>query len=284
MHCLASRILVVLPFLVVASLGAQDVLSVVKLNRSGADGAMLGVPTGNRFTATNVSVRALIAAAYGGALPLRDAQIVGMPAWAGRERFDVVARQDGPAVVDEVFDDLSVFGAFAILRAVLAERFALRAHQETRERPIYVLQRASTRPAGLRPTTIDCTAILRAGPNGEVLDANGRPLAPCAARTRRGAIVATGSTMVELARTLSRVDGVEREVVNRTGLDGRFDFTLQWTPPQRPAPGVDGVAPVTETGPSIFTALHEQLGLKLESQRGPVRVLVIDRLERPTPN
>lgn len=264
------------------AMAAEEVLSVVRPSQS-RQGGRLSVPIGNRFTAQNVSVQALITAAYGGAFPLRDTQIAGLPAWAGRERFDVEARQEGPAVRDEVFDDKSVFESFAIVRALLADRFALRVHQETREGPIYVLQRARPRASGLRPTAIDCEAILRAGPTGQVRGADGRALAPCAARTRRGGIVATGATMVELARVLSRLQGVEREVENRTGLDGRFDFTLEWTPPQ-PPPGVDAAAPVPENGPSIFTALQEQLGLRLEAQRGPVRVLVIDRLERPTAN
>ena len=269
--------------LAVAPLAAQDVLSVIKPNASGQGGARLGVPVGNRFEASNVSVAALIAAAYGGAFPLQPSQIIGLPAWAARERFDVQARQDGAAVLDDVFDDASLSKAFALVRAVLADRFALRAHEETREGPIYVMERARPQSTGLRPTAIDCAAILRAGPNGSVTGPDGRPLQPCAARTRGGAIVATGSTMAELARVLSRIQGIEREVIDRTGLDGRFDFNLTWTPPL-PPPGVDAGAPVSETGPSIFTALQEQLGLKLESQRGPVRVLVVDRLERPTPN
>ena len=269
--------------LVVAPLAAQEVLSVIKPNASGQAGARLGVPVGNRFEASNVSVAALVAAAYGGAFPLEPSQIIGLPSWASRERFDMQARQDGPVVLDEVFDDASVSKAFAIVRAVLADRFALRAHEETREGPIYVLERARPQATGLRPTAIDCAAILRAGPNGSVTGPDGRPLQPCAARTRRGAIVATGSTMAELARVLSRIQGIEREVVDRTGLDGRFDFNLQWTP-SLPPPGPNGNVAVTETGPSIFTALQEQLGLKLESQRGPIRVIVIDRLERPTPN
>lgn len=140
----------------------------------------------------------------------------------------------------------------------------MKVHQETRKGPIYVLQRARPQTPGLRPTAIDCEAILRA------------------ASTRRGGIVATGATMAELARVLSRIGGIEREVENRTGLDGRFDFTLEWTP--QPPPGADAAATVPETGPSIFTALREQLGLRLDAQRGPVRVLVIDRLERPTAN
>ena len=111
--------------------------------------------------------------------------------------------------------------------------------------------------------------------------ADGTPPFICGQSLGPGRIRFGGYPLSLFANGLSQIVG--RMVVDRTGLDGRFDFTLEWTPPL-PPPGVDGGAPVTETGPSIFTALQEQLGLKLESQRGPVRVLVIDRLERPTPN
>jgi uncharacterized protein (TIGR03435 family) len=92
------------------------------------------------------------------------------------------------------------------------------------------------------------------------------------------------ATLRRLATHLTRVRGVERDVVDRTALDGRFDFALQWTPPQAASAGADGVAPLTGSGPSIFTVLQEQVGLKLESTRAPVRILVVDRVERPTPN
>ena len=90
--------------------------------------------------------------------------------------------------------------------------------------------------------------------------------------------------MTHLAKYLSRARGVEREVIDGTGLDGRFDFSIEWTPPQAPAAGSDGVAPVAQAGPSIFTALQEQLGLKLDASRGRVRVIVIDHVGRPSPN
>ena len=271
------------PFVLVVCLAAaSDVLSVVKPNRSGALGGMLGVPAGNRFSATNVTVQALVAAAHGSGLPLAEDRILGMPAWATRERFDVEARQEGLELPDEPGDDDAVFAAFGIVRTMLADRFALRAHEEFREAPIYVLRRLAT-ATRLQPTSVDCEAILRAGPFGEVPGPDGRPLPPCAVRMRAGRIIGTGGTMAEFARYLARVRGVEREVIDGTGLDGRFDFSLEWTPPQAPAAGNDGVA-AAQAGPSIFTALQEQVGLKLDASRGRIRVLVIDRLERPTAN
>jgi uncharacterized protein (TIGR03435 family) len=273
------------PFLLVVSLAAaSDVISVVKPNRSDGIGSLLGVPTGNRWSATNVTVQALVSAAYGSTLPLRDEQIIGLPRWATRERFDIQARLEGKDLPEEPEGDDAVFTAFAVVRTILAERFAFRAHEVAREAPIYVLRRASDRPPALQATAVDCEAILRAGPFAEVLDANGWPLGPCGVRTRPGEIVGTGGTMSGLAKYLSRVRGVEREVVDRTEIEGRFDFRIEWTPPQPPVPAAAGVAPVTDYGPSIFTALDEQLGLRLESARGPVRVLVVDHLERPSPN
>jgi uncharacterized protein (TIGR03435 family) len=231
-----------------------------------------------------VTVQALVSAAYGSTLPLRDEQVVGLPRWATTERFDIQARFDGDDLPEEPDGDEAMVAAFSVVRTILADRFAFRAHEISREAPICVLRRVAGRPSRLPVTSRDCEAVRRAGPFVEVLDANGRPLPPCGVRTRPGAVVASGGTMQELARYLSRVRGVEREVIDRTGLDVRYDFTLEWTPPSPPEPGRDGVAAIPATGPSIFTALQEQLDLTLESARGPVRVVVVDRVERPTPN
>jgi len=276
---------VLAPFVLVVSLAAaSDVLSVIKPNRSGAPGGQLGVPSGDRFSATNVTVQALVAAAYGAGLPLFGDRIIGMPAWAARDRYDVEARQAGLELPDEPADDAGIFAAFGLVRRVLADRFALRVHEESRAAPIYLLKRLTVASSRLRPTKVDCDAILRAGPFGEVLGPDGRPLPPCGVRMRAGQITGAGGTLAQLASSLSQARGVEREVVDGTGLEGRFDFTVEWTPPQAPAPAGDDVAPAVQAGPSIFTALQEQLGLKLEASRGHVRVLVVDRLERPTAN
>jgi uncharacterized protein (TIGR03435 family) len=273
------------PFVLVVSLAAApDVVSVVKPNRSGGEGGQLGVPLGGRFSATNVSVAALISAAYGAGLPLPEERIFGLPAWAARERFDVDARQDDADALAEPDDDEAFAQAFWMLRIMLADRFALRVHDESRQAAVYVLRRLASARGGMRATQIDCDAIRRAGPFAAVLDFDGHPSAPCAVRMRAGAITGTGATMTQLAGYLSRVRGVEHEVFDRTGLEGRFDFNLAWAPPQQPGMGADGAAGAASSGPSIFTALHEQLGLTLEPARGPVRVLVVDRIARPTPN
>src|SRR5690349_1260763 len=120
-RCLASFVLVV--FLVTAA-AASDLVSVVKPNRSADAGSLLTVPAGTRWSATNVTVRALVSAAYGAMLPLRDEQIVGLPAWAGRDRFDIEVRVvDGEAFPGEPDDDSAVTRAFGLVRTLLAERF-----------------------------------------------------------------------------------------------------------------------------------------------------------------
>jgi uncharacterized protein (TIGR03435 family) len=281
---------VVSPFLLVVCLlavgiAAPDVISVIKPNRSGALNAQLGVPFEGKFTATNVSVADVIAAAHGGALPLDVAHITGLPPWARSERFDIEARSDGAPPTEDSEDDAAIHAAFALVRSMLADRFHLRAHDSSRQEPIYALTetRAGRRP-GLKPTVRDCDAIAKAGPfSAPPAGVDPSLWVPCGIRVRGAESLSAGGTLDQLARHLAPLPGIERTVVDRTRIAGRFDFTLAFVPPQPPL-NRDGTAAVTDNGPSIFTALQEQLGLKLESTRGPVRVLVIDHLERPTPN
>ncbi len=195
-----------------------------------------------------------------------------------------------------------------MLRALLADRFRLTTHKETRELPIFALTFArNDRTLGpqLRRSATDCAALAAArgrrgsggqgaagGPDGRgVAPAVPMPLAPgerpsCGMRIGPGTIVAGGNQLSQFASVLST--WVNRIVVDRTGLTGGYDIDLQWTPDQmpfgfggdRPAGAVP--APSDPNRPSIFTALQEQLGLKLDSQKGPVEVLVIDHVEPPT--
>ena len=145
-----------------------------------------------------------------------------------------------------------------MLQALLADRFGLKVHQETRQLPIYALVVAKGGPR-FQPSKINGTTV-----------SNGH-----------AQITVTGSdhTVALLAEQLSRTLG--RVVVDKTGLDGRYELSLKWTPDD--APGGAGTAPA-DTGPSIFTAIQEQLGLKLESQKGPVPILVVDHIDLPSQN
>lgn len=272
------------PFLLVVSLNAaSDVLSVIKPNRSAAIGAQLGVPFDGRFTATNVTAAAVIAAAYGGTVPLDPARINGLPTWATRDRFDIEARVASPGIVEDSEEDAAIAAAFAMVRTMLAERFALRVHDSTRVESVYGLVRTARRPAtGLKATRRDCAAEAKAGPFAEgPRGPDGLSLPPCGVRVRNGELVASGGTLAVLATRLSGLAGVGREVVDLTGDAGRYDFTLRWSPPQTRTERDDGAS---DSGPSLFTALQEQLGLRLEPRRAPVRVLVVDHIEHPTPN
>jgi bla regulator protein blaR1 len=241
-----------------------DVAS-VKPNMSGAPGLDIDTQPGGRLTITNASLRNLITFAY----RIQDNQLVGGPDWQRTARFDVVAKAEKAATTEELL---------VMLRPLLGERFKLAVHHESRELPIYalVVQRADGRTGGqLKTSDVDCSGLPGTGSRG------------CAFSVSFGNIRARGMPVARLAAALSPFAG--RIVVDRTGISGPHDFDLTWTPDQfrgrQTAPGeqppqVNGRI-VDANGPSLFTAIQEQLGLKLESTTGPVDVLVIDGAERP---
>ena len=257
----------------------------IKLNKSGPGPMRIGLQPGGRFTATNVPVRDLISLAYGQPQPLANFQIIGGPGWITSDRFDVAAKGEGDV-------PLGPGGAPAIslmLRGLLADRFKLVAHEETRDQPIYALRldRADGKLGpNLHPATVDCAALRganRGGPPPGPPPPGQAP--PCGIMMGPGRIMSGGMPMENLATTLARL--VSRVVVDRTGLTGGYEATLEFTPDQSQLPpgGLPpGVPAPPVDGPSLFTALKEQLGLKLDSDRAPVRVLVIDSIEQPTPD
>jgi uncharacterized protein (TIGR03435 family) len=252
----------------------------VKPNRSGDLAVRIELPAGNRFTATNVPLRELVRFAY----DVQSARLMGGPDWIRSERFDIVARAErdlpgwtpaGPPIP-----------LLLMMRALLTDRFGLVVHQETRELPIYALTVArDDRKFGpeLRPSSLECGAT-QPGPPARPPAGPDQP--SCGARIGPGQMAMGGMPMTELATILSNF--VQRTVIDRTGLAGTFDIHLSWTPdrlPQGPPPpGAPPLPPVDPNGPSLFAALTEQLGLKLEPQQAPLDVLVIDRVERPTPD
>jgi uncharacterized protein (TIGR03435 family) len=262
----------------------------VRPNTSPDNKMMLGVQPGGRFNAVNVPLFALIRSAYA----LQEFQLVGGPDWIKTEKFDIVAKaaQDFPVPVPGGPPSPGQL----MLRSLLKERFKLAVRREAREMPIYALVRArqdGKLGAELKPSTLDCEAIgaarLARGEKPEPPKPGERPV--CGIRMGFGELAGGGFPLSNLASSL--VQTVERTVVDKTGLSGPYDFYVKWTPdrlPPRPAglPAdqpirMNGVA-IDPNGPSIFTALQEQLGLKLEASRGPVNVLVILSVERPTPD
>ena len=259
----------------------------VKPNKSGDGRIALFFQPGGRFVATGVTLRMLVGAAYGTPQPLPDFRLVGGPGWIGSDRFDIVAKAEGDPQPGPQGPPPQMF---LMLRTLLKERFQLVVHNESRELPIYALVTArSDKKLGpqMTPAAVDCAALRGArgstppGPPPLI----GRP--PCGIRMGPGNMAGGSVSMNQLTTVLSRI--VNRTVVDRTGISENFDVDLTWTPdqvpqgaPGPPPPGAPPLPPIDPNGPSIFTAVQEQLGLKLESEKGPVDVVVIDRAEHPT--
>ena len=172
-----------------------------------------------------------------------------------------------------------------MVRTLLAQRFGVRLRAESRELPIYELRlvRSDGRLRdGMRRVEVDCEAEARkAAPS--VPQGQSRLMSRCTVEVASTQLVGRGLTPMQIATAMSRVTGVGRAVVDRTGLTGTFDLDLKWTPEPPAGANNQSVALATDA-PSLFTAVQEQLGLKLEPARGPVDVQVIDSAERPTPN
>jgi uncharacterized protein (TIGR03435 family) len=252
----------------------------VKPNSVGTRG---GAIQPGRFAQSAVTLRQLVRMAYG------TNQIVGGPGWIDSEWFDVEGR--GPFDLSGFLGgpDGSPPRVYLMLQQLLEDRFKLRVHMDMQERPIYALVSARRdRQLGpqLQRSTFDCDAHLSATVQ------SGRPPAPppsapmprCAVGGAPGHLIADSIDMSRLANVLT--SSTDRVVLNRTNLNGRFNVELQWTPdlagPPPATPNANAAA--TDAPPALVTAIQEQLGLKLEPETASIEVLVIDRVDRPTPN
>ena len=233
-------------------------VSSIKPNAANDNRVMIQIQPGGRFKATGMSLRGLMGQAFG----MRDFQITGLPAWAASDRYDIEAKGEGMP------DRLPPDQLRPYLKSLVEERFQLKSHIEMKEMPIYAL------------------VVGKNGSKLKVSEASGPMI-----RMGRGQLDGKGMPMDILVNQLSQQLG--RKVINKTGLTGAFDVELEWTPePGQGGGGPAGGAPQSPeaiataggTGPSIFTALPEQLGLRLESTKGPVEVLVVDSVSKPTEN
>jgi uncharacterized protein (TIGR03435 family) len=211
-------------------------------------------PDGMRGTA--VTTQFLLFEGFGG---INQNQVIGEPSWSTVDGFDIeakVAAVDLPTLAKMTFEQRRT-----MFQQILADRFKLVAHHETRELPIYQLTigKSGSRLKESAPDDPVSTTPRRKG----IMFGPGR-----------GEVTSTDGSLSMIIAPLSRQLG--RIIVDKTGLTGRYDFNLKWTP--------DGVEPSDQSGPDIFTAIQEQLGLKLESAKGPVDVIVIDRIEKPSAN
>jgi uncharacterized protein (TIGR03435 family) len=220
-----------------------------------------GVTSPGRMTLECAELRDLILTAYGiyanGGSPGFRMQVLGGPGWIDSDRYDIAAKAEGNPPVTLMYGPM--------LRALLEDRFKLKVHRETKQAPVYLL------------TTVKGGAKLKPGKEG-----SGSQVI-----SREGTFDMYGATMASLSIQLGiRLD---REVIDKTGITGMFDIHLEVSRADlavRAVAGGEEVRPVAtdSTGPSIFTALQQQLGLKLESAQGPVEFLAIDHIEKPSKN
>jgi uncharacterized protein (TIGR03435 family) len=196
-------------------------------------------------------------------------QLIGAPSWISVDRFDIDGKAGAGSGSQSGSNQVP-----AMLRSLLRDRFRLRVHSETREMPAYglvVARRDGRLGSGLRASNIVCPALDTAGANPDP-DA-------CGIRASAGVIIGRGASTEQLAGNLSGYPEVDRLVTDRTGLPGRYDFKVEYSRGLL-QPGDAGAT----TGPGLFTALVEQLGLRLQPERKTVPVLVIDNVEKPTPD
>jgi bla regulator protein blaR1 len=212
-------------------------------------GAYLLLPGGS-FVGKNLPVRRLVMEAYG----VASFQISGGPGWIDSERYDIEAKTEGLAKADQLK---------LLVQALLADRFKLEVHRETKDLPIYALI------VGKKGAKIQLSAESNPSKQGFV------------SRSR----IAGNFSMADFAKILGPL--LSRSVIDSTGLKGTYALNLQWTPitgQEPPVPGVEAGAPADPNEPAIFTAIQEQLGLQLKSQKGPVDIIIIERVERPSEN
>lgn len=230
----------------------------IRENKSGSGASFSSPRPGGNYNASNMTLRSLVWVAY----RIPRERVIGGPGWVDTVRFDIAAK---------AADNVSPSQMNEMLKSLLAERFQLVARQEQRDLPVYALvvaRRDGTFGPRFRANPLECADRTAVEKVASALPPNA--VRPCSMfqseRQLRGGV----QTMNALADKLSQI--ADRPVVNRTGLTGTFDFELEWAP----TPDADGV--------SVFTAVQEQLGLRLEPSTAPLEVVVITSAERPAEN
>jgi uncharacterized protein (TIGR03435 family) len=249
-------------------LPAQTVFEVVSVKPNLSGNAPSDPKTSpGRLSWTNATLRQLIQLGY----DVRPYQLIALPDWADTARFDVSATTSFPASPQQMN---------TMLQGLLVDRFDLAVHRDRRELPVYALvlsRRDGRLGPQIHPATVDCQSFSAKPLDSGTAQAEYAGCEPQMGLTR---IKAPGFRISGLASGLMRI--LDRPVVDKTGLAGAFDIELSWTPDPTMLP--IGMPAPPPGGPSIFTAVEEQLGLKLVSDRAPVDVLVIDRIARLKPD
>ena len=268
----------------------------VRLNTTGCAngrGGRAGGPSPGLLSAECITLRDLIQAAYGTFangpnMNQTTLQVLGAPGWVDSDSYDIQAKPAGNATVDQMYGPM--------LQVLLEDRFQLKIHRESRELPVYTLTVAKSGDRLQTSKGGSCVSLDPSHPPAQ--PEPGQPPTRFCGRTsirRNGAkmtVDAFGISMALFAgTTLSTRLNLDRPVIDKTGLQGIFDLHLEFAA-ENAASGLDragadnpgGPAAPMDTGPSIFTAIQEQLGLKLSPDKGPVDVLVVDHVEKPTEN
>jgi uncharacterized protein (TIGR03435 family) len=234
-----------------------DTFDVATIKRTDPDerSRLLMMQGDHRFIGKNYTVKLLIAAAY----DLNPKAISGGPEWVNSEHYDIVGVTPGevrPTRNEQM----------SMLRGLLADRFRLTFHREAKEFSIYVLEVAK---------------------NGSKLKASAAAadvppiVGPGVVHPQKIVLPGRNANMNDLVAVMQRAI-LDRPVVDKTGLTGRYDFDLEWAPDETQFGGELPTAPADASSPPLFVAMQEQLGLRLEATRGPVQALVVDKVERPS--
>lgn len=249
-------------------------------------------PAGGLFSVINFPLTTYISFAYKLTASQQRVLFPQLPKWVATDRFDIQARAEGNATKDQMR---------LMIQSLLADRFKLAIYYETRQLPVFglVLESAERMGPQLQLHRNDAVCAGASGPTlapgsapstsetvaGGFPAACGgvQPMPPSQpGRTRMGG---RDVTMALIASTLPAMsNNLDRPVLDQTGLKGTFDFTLEWTPQNADASSLGAASDPGDSGPTFLEALREQLGLKLESRSGPVDVIVVDHIERPSAN
>jgi uncharacterized protein (TIGR03435 family) len=236
---------------------ADPSYEVATIKRAGPDERRVVQVQGVRLFTAGTSLVDLMMFAYG----VHQAQVTGGPEWMKTEKFDLLIQPNMPGRP-------STAQMRSIARKLLADRFKLVMHHAQKELPVYGIVAAKGGPK-LTPTTAESVATNTA-----------------TAGYREGEFMAKNATMSEFASLMQRYIGLDRPIVDHTGIGGKYDFKLDWAPDSSPLSGTapGRAASDANAGPDFFTAIQEQLGLKLQPLKEPTDVLVIDSVERPSEN
>ena len=233
----------------------------IKPDKSAEHNTTWNFDANGHFSGTNVPVRFLITMAY----MLKDTQLTGLPGWADSEKYDLQTKTDGPVHEDQIY---------VMMRSLLTDRFGLQAHWVTKRQSVYALSIAR---GGSRLQPSKEGGCVVAGKNNSPSPPGDKPPDYCGTYFWRGGQI-DGHRITISQLLVALGSQLDYPLIDRTGLKGAYDIHFTFNPDESVNDGADN------TGASIFTSLQEQLGLRLQSSKGPVKVLVIDHIERPSEN